>query len=124
MTGPTPSPREEPTGTAAADRRAFVRYDCRLDAACRPTADRREPGWFAKVHDISAGGIGLLFRYPFRSGTPLLVELKRDDGAVIAVLSARVVHATAVFDQGDLGWLVGCAFPRPLSDAELQPLLG
>jgi hypothetical protein len=36
----------------------------------------------------------------------------------------RVVHATAVLVEGAHSWLLGCAFDQPLSNDELQGLLG
>ncbi len=124
MPEPGPAAGEEFVRAGSIERRAFVRYASDLDASCRQTGTAREVGWFARVRDISAGGIGLLFRHRLTRGTPLVVELKRTDGSVVAVLTAHVVHATAVRDQGDLCWLVGCVFERPLADDELRALLG
>jgi hypothetical protein len=123
MSEPAPSPPGESGRATAAERRAFVRYASDLNASCRPAGTAREAGWFARVQDISACGLGLLLRHRFRPGTPLLVEWKRADGTALGVLAARVVHAVAIREGGDLWWRVGCAFDRPLTDDELRALL-
>src|SRR5438105_1636375 len=102
MLEPEPSSGNEPVRAGSIERRAFVRYASDLDASCRPASGGREVGWFARVRDVSAGGIGLLFRHRLTRGTPLLVELKRTDGSLIAVLSGRVVHTSAVREQDEL----------------------
>lgn len=103
-------------------RRAWVRYVSSQDAVCR-TPGSRDFGWLAKVRDISAGGIGLLMRHRFRPGSTLLIDVRNSLGNSSRVLPVRVVHATAVENEMEACWLVGCAFDRPLSDEELQAIL-
>jgi hypothetical protein len=113
------SPQEEPERSACQERRAFVRYACDLPAACQSGAG----GWLGHVTDLSAGGLGLLLRHRFRPGTPLRLELRLADGTRVRGLAVRVVHAKPSRMEGEAGWHLGCVFPTPLSDDELQRLV-
>lgn len=108
-----------PTGI---ERRVWLRYGSDLEAVCRPSTLRRESGWVARVKDVSRGGVGLISRHRFRSGTPLLIEV-RDQSGDLRLLAARVVHARPIDDDGHPGWLMGCSFGLMLSEKELEALL-
>src|SRR5436309_526985 len=98
------APGHESAGSRPAERRAFVRLDSDLTAACRPPG-RMEPGWLGTVRDVSRGGVGLLLQHCFQRGTFLNVELRRDTGEVVRVVRVRVMHATAVRTDGSHCWL-------------------
>jgi hypothetical protein len=119
MTG-SPSVFEEPAPTTAADRRAAVRYPCEVEATCQDPSDSDGECWSARVRDISTSGIGLLSTRPFDPGTALRVEMQSEDEAFGYTLMARVVHAVP---QSGAEWLLGCAFARALSEAEVRNLL-
>ena len=106
------------------ERRAWVRYRCELESYCKPitsaTSSNREMGWIAAVRDISAGGIGLTLGRRYERGTVLLLEVRSPHEGCTLNLPVRVVHATA---ESPGRWIVGCAFARPLSEAELEALL-
>jgi hypothetical protein len=110
----------EPVGQA--ERRAYVRLACDLAATCRPADRHRDVGWPGRVRDISRAGVGLLLRHRFRPGTTLAVELRAHNGTPMHTLTVRVVHATAVVDEGNPCWLLGCALEQPLSEQEFQAL--
>jgi hypothetical protein len=96
-----------------AERRVTDRRDCFIDATTRPANAQDTVTWGATVRDLSHTGVGLVLCFPFRAGTYLAIDLKRD------TLLAKVVH---VEDQNDGSWNVGCEFVRPLSDEELSRL--
>jgi hypothetical protein len=118
-----PVPGQEPSTSLRAERRACVRLESDLAAACRPGGRRRQPAWPGKVQDLSRGGAGLLLRHRFRPGTPLVIELREGTGRLLCTVAARVVHATAVLVEGTYCWLLGCAFEQPLSDEEFRSLV-
>lgn len=110
---PTPLPAR-----LAADRRAYVRYGSQLKGSCRALSAERKYRWTAQIRDISASGVGLILNRRFEPGTVLRVKLPG--------LSARrlyLVRVVRVQKQGDRTWLVGCVFPRPLTNEEVQSLL-
>jgi hypothetical protein len=61
-------------------------------------------------------------RHRFRPGTHLTVGLWKADGTFLRDVEVRVVHATAVREDGCPVWLLGCAFDQPLADEEVQAL--
>jgi hypothetical protein len=48
--------------------------------------------------------------------------LRESAGALLRTVRAHVVHATAILDDGNPCWLLGCAFDRPLTEAEFFAL--
>jgi hypothetical protein len=66
--------------------------------------------------DISAEGIGLLLANPTELEAVLHLRLPHAAGID---RTAMVIHATARYE----GWLVGCAFDRPLDETEIEGLL-
>jgi hypothetical protein len=122
MSEPEPIPGNEPAVPYRGERRVFVRLTSDLAATCRPAGRRHDVSWPGRLKNISRGGVGLLLRHCFRPGTDLAVELRRPTGAFLCSVKVRVVHATAVFVEGNHLWLLGCAFDQPLSEEELQAL--
>jgi hypothetical protein len=103
------------------ERRAWIRFACDLEATCRPVGGMKDAGWPGKVANISAGGLGLLLRHRFERGMELAVEIMSRAG-VRRTFCARVAHVTAVIASGNPLWLVGCAFPQPLTEEEVKAL--
>jgi hypothetical protein len=122
MAGRDPSPGETSPPAGAVERRAWVRYGSGLEATCHAKR-RKEVGWWGRVVNLSAGGVGLLVRHRFRPGTLLTVELKTCTGRLLRVVPVRVLHATAITDGNSSGWLLGCAFAVALPEEALQALL-
>jgi hypothetical protein len=72
----------------------------------------------AEVHDLSQGGIGLVFDQTLDPGTLLFIDLL---GMEVPVeFLAKVIHATAR-PQG--GYVIGCEFDRPLTPDEMNAVL-
>jgi hypothetical protein len=116
----SPSRFDEPAPTAAAERRAAVRYPCEVEASCQDVTSSENELWSTRVRDISTSGIGLLSSRRFDPGTALRVEMQSEDQTFGYTLMARVVHAVP---HSDTEWLLGCAFTRSLTEAEVRNLL-
>src|SRR5262249_46492209 len=114
-----PIPESSSSHALVPERRTYVRLACDLEATCRQATGYREVGWLGRLHDISRGGIGILATHRFRPGTELAIELRDRADAIRRSVRVRVVHATATFTEGNLCWLLGCAFDQPLSEEEL-----
>jgi hypothetical protein len=117
-----PISREEPAVSLERDRRAGVRIPSDLAVSCGRAASAREPVWPGKVRDISREGIGLILEHRFRPGTTLMIDLRESAGTVLRTVRARVVHATALLEEGNPCWLLGCVFDQPLDEEEFSVL--
>jgi hypothetical protein len=115
------SPHGVSPSKPAVDRRAWVRYSCDLEASCIPANDDPEILWPARVVNISCGGVGLLLSRRFEPGFLLQVELQIPHKGFSRPLLVQVLHATG-HERG--GWLLGCSFPQPLTEEEVQQLSG
>jgi hypothetical protein len=93
------------------DRRAAVRRPSRRGSVARCGWSTSQ-AWGAALKDVSATGLSLLLHRRFRRGDVLEIEpLGKDRPANQQV---RVVRSAAQ----DGGWLLGCEFLSPISDAE------
>jgi hypothetical protein len=110
--------RQKPS--APDDQRTWVRFPCRVRAACQVVADPPEAAWPAEVLDISPSGIGLGVGRPIEPGTLLNLDLQDPAGRITTSMLACVVHVT---DREGGGRALGCNFIRELSEQELQALL-
>ena len=117
-----PNLSEQPSLSLDRDRRAYLRISSDLATTCRADSSAREPAWPGRVHNISQGGVGLILQHRFAPGTVLLVDLRETAGVLLRTVQARVVHATAILDDGNPCWLLGCVFDRPLDEAEFAAL--
>jgi hypothetical protein len=100
------------------ERRAVVRYLCDQEISYyTPSARLRH---WARVRNISTGGVGLLLNAPIEPGTALAIEMKTMDPATSLTLPARVVHATK---QEGGSWIMGCKFLKRPTEKNLLPLL-
>jgi hypothetical protein len=106
------------------ERRGRARYGYRRGH--QPGVRLRHRAWggyrfgLAALHDVSAGGAGLLLDRPLASGTLLLVQLPSGGPDGIHTRLARVVHATRL-SGGEC--LVGRRFTPPLTEGELEAVL-
>jgi len=118
MTQPsTPSaPQEDPSET---ERRAWVRYQNRLDMRWQVFGQGEQTMWPARVEDVSSTGIGMVFNRAVPAGTLLTVRLATTATGWRSYL-VRVKHSKPC---GVNRFHVGCAFVRPLSTDELGSLL-
>ena len=76
------------------ERRAWVRFGCDLEAACKPKGRLKDAGWTAQVRNLSQGGLGLVLRHRFEKGTPLSIELRSQNRQVCRSVPARVESVT------------------------------
>jgi PilZ domain len=123
MSEVNPTSAENPASAVAVERRTRVRYTSTLEVTCRRAENADELVWSGRIVNISVGGIGLLLRRRFPVDLLLNVELKTSNPARPLVLQVRVVHATAIKDDGTPCWLHGCAFARELSEADVDAAL-
>lgn len=107
---------------SATENRAWERFPCGLSTTCQPVAARggNEFAWPAQIRDLSQGGMGIILNRRFEPGTGLAIEIPETDAYPGDTLLCRVVHAT----RCDGKWLLGCSLVSPLSEEELERLLG
>jgi hypothetical protein len=101
------------------NRRVSIRYPSSVATACGADTDGvrfRE----VRVHDVSQGGIGLVLDKPLTVGDELYIQVTNNLLGFSYDLDAEVKHITP-FAEGL--WIVGFAFPRELTLAELAGLL-
>lgn len=120
MTDKAICPHESTFACRELDRRALVRYPCIQETSCHFIVSSRYESQWARVHDVSTGGVGLAMERQIEPETLLLVELRTERGRYARGVLARVVHATP---QADGTWFIGCSFVHRLSDTELEALL-
>jgi hypothetical protein len=109
----TPSPQGH-------ERRAWVRFPCKIDTSCHSVGAASDRSWPATVKDLSAAGVGLALSRRFEPGTVLTVHLQNSTLSVSRTVIARVVRVRPL-SNGE--WGVGCEFANRLTDDELETLL-
>ncbi len=102
------------------DRRAAVRFPANLDGACECIPGPRGESWIATIQDVSASGMCLVLERRFELNTLLMVDLPSGKQCLVRSLLARVKNVRRA-DDGS--WILGCAFAKPLTQAEVQDLL-
>jgi hypothetical protein len=102
------------------ERRAAVRFPANLDGSCECLVGPRGECWMATIQDISSTGMSLGVERRFEPGTLVLVDMPPTTQCLVRSLLARVKH---VRQADDGSWILGCAFLKPLSNAEVQDLL-
>jgi hypothetical protein len=103
---------------ALADRRVWVRYRC---APAKPGQTFNTVNYTSqhgRVLNLFGGGMGLLLDLPVPIGTLLKVEIGGWAGN--RMFLGRVIHAS----EQPNGWLHGCELSTPVSNTEIQDLLG
>jgi predicted Zn-dependent protease len=104
----------------ARERRGSLRYPCYLHATCRQVGTESNNPCTAIAWDLSASGVNLNVSRPFLPGSTLTLELIGAQPGTVRWLLTHVAH---VAEQQPGEWVVGCAFDRLLTDAEVQSLL-
>jgi hypothetical protein len=102
------------------NRRVSLRYPCGLATSTRVKLDKADPFRRVMGHNISQGGMALILTDCPEVGIPVNVRVKNSILDFTYDLAARIVH---VAPTGHDEWLVGLAFARQLSLAELASLL-
>src|SRR5262249_11371350 len=100
-----------------AERRSANRFPSDRATSCLPALGPDGLSWPARVHDISAYGIGLVLERRLEPNTRLTIDLEQTTRGLVRSVLARVVHVTQ-HDGG--GWLVGCALTTELSNNDLE----
>jgi hypothetical protein len=104
---------------------AWVRVSAGQAGACQlmPGSTNNEAisGWWGRLRNVSSRGLSMRLRQTFEPGTLLLIELSDKTKRKKCSFPVRVVHTTA---EGSRLWLIGCQFIRPLSEEDVQGLVG
>jgi PilZ domain len=107
------------------ERRTWSRFPSEQDLSCQPAVclHRSEVGttWLGRVVDISRTGIGFATSRWFEPGTVLTIVLSDEPKGLLLQRPARVIHA---MPKRKSRWMIGCEFVSPLSDDDLQTLVG
>jgi hypothetical protein len=121
MSAPNGSFEPEDRNQSFADeRRAAPRYPLDLQTTGHVLGPRGVVPWVARITDISATGIGMLFGSRIKPGTVLVITLQGGNHKVSRPIAVRVMRA-AVHDETT--WKLGCEFIRKLKEEDLQDLL-
>ena len=102
-----------------AERRVTVRHDVDLESSCEMAFNTRRDTWDATVQDVSSTGMCLRVKRRFEVGTVLRVQLK---GLSEATTSTCVARVRWVKEDSPKVWVLGCAFPTPLSKTDLESI--
>ena len=106
--------------TLPSDRRAFVRYPCRMETSCAPLTSGAGATWTASVCNISRGGLALLLNRRFEPKTILNIALSEPKENCPPNFLVRVAYVTKDA-SGD--WSHGCEFMSKLGDEEVLSML-
>ena len=102
------------------DLRAAARHFC---ARVVPIRVLTKPSYYCLygfVRDVSVRGMSLRCKHALLPGSQVAIDWNFGDPADQRTLRARVVHTAAAADGG---WVIGCAFETPLTDADVRNLL-
>jgi hypothetical protein len=117
----TPETRQSVISMAT-ERRQRFRYCCKLKAArsgAKITAFK--PSRLARVVNLSCGGIALHMGESFAVGTFLTIRLyDAADQPISPEMEIQVAHRSL---EPNNTWIMGGAFTKELTDAELQAYL-
>jgi hypothetical protein len=102
------------------ERRSVSRYISDLFPLIRLLVRPSFQPYRAYVRDISAMGLGIVCDRCLQPGAVLAIQLQRRHAGVSGILSASVVHSTALPDGT---WFCGCHLSRSLTYDELYSLL-
>jgi len=112
---------QHPLSTSVADRRVKVRYLCKGGPChCAVEDAEKEERWPARVHDISAGDMGLLAGRRFEVGTRLEAEAELAGRPAPLLIPMRVVRVERT-EEGR--WFHGCVFEDELPEADVRAFL-
>jgi hypothetical protein len=113
-------PPTEPDQQELHERRAYLRYPRRLETFWTYLGLGATDLAGGEVKDLSNTGVGLVLDQPFAPETALLLRLPTASQG----WSSHLVRVKRCAEERPGRFHVGCAFIKPLSDAELQSLLG
>ncbi len=116
----TETPVKKTRISSRINRRLAVRFPCPAATVDSVSAVATLLFRRVRVHDVSQGGIALVLPRPLAPGVQLSIQVTNHILGFSYDLEVEVRHVTAI---GQHQWLVGFAFPRKLSHAELASLL-
>lgn len=96
------------------------RHRCDRRVSCYSMNEEGIQEFPAHLKDISLSGMALVIEEQVLDRLKLGVEMHCPDGMLSYLLVGQVVRRLP-FSKG--GWLIGCAFDRPLGEEELGNLL-
>src|SRR5581483_648552 len=108
------------SGDSAANRRVSVRFPASPMTVSHMRLPHKTVFKRVRLFNISQGGVGILVRKPWPLNTEVDFQTKNELLNFTFDLPAQVVHATR-YTRGR--WIVGFAFERQLSLAELASLV-
>jgi hypothetical protein len=114
----TSNPEQGRAAPMAAERRVAARAVAEASTFCCLFAGTGAHLWPGQVRDLSASDINVLLPYPLLPGRALSAHLGNAARHFAVLTSLHVIHAT----PAPAGWVVGCAFDRPLDQAEIAAL--
>jgi len=119
----TPTITLPPIAGRSLECRVYERQACELNGFCQPASAGgfQETRWAATIRDISQGGVRLLLRRRYEPGAGLAIELPVGEDKSGCTFFAKVVHVKPLHDGF---WSLGCQFVSPLSDEEIERLVG
>jgi hypothetical protein len=109
----------ELTGEAA-ELRAFVRHACTHKPLVRVLTKPSFVCLEARVNDVSAGGIALIYHRRLKPGTDLAIQLEHEQPELCRIMVARIIYAIPLA-RGQ--WRMGCQFKGWLTNEEMAALL-
>jgi hypothetical protein len=110
-------PSGPPVPPGGEERRVAARRLCGWHGPTRLIVRHAGAAYWARPHDASAGGIGLLLAHPLEPRAALTIHLRERPSAP---LNATIIHADV---WPDATWLVGCAFERTLTAEDMGQFL-
>ena len=106
-------------GNSPKERRAIARKPGNTVEPVRLCLEEGET--FARVHDISVAGIGILTRQRLEPGTWLVLEPAEPSRCLSTELKAEVRHPRKC-EKEEESYPVGCRFPRFLTVEDMMAL--
>jgi c-di-GMP-binding flagellar brake protein YcgR len=103
------------------NRRVTIRYPCGLATSTKLKIENNDPFRRVRGHNISQGGMALILEECPEVGALVNIRMKNRILNFSYDLSARIVHVAPTDNDGE--YLVGLAFSRQLTLAELASLL-
>jgi hypothetical protein len=121
MSDPAPNPSSSPRPHQTAERRAWVRYPPRhLEMLWHLFGMKPPEQRSARIHDISAQGVGLIVDRSFPQGSILVLRFPGTTLETRPIL-VRVKYLTPL---GNEEYHAGCTFVVPLTEAQLTEFIG
>jgi hypothetical protein len=102
-----------------ADRRETPRFLCNRDVFYQVLSLKGEELWWkAKIHDVSAGGVGMMLDVPLKTSARISIDLSEAHQGIERKAVARIIFCR----QLPGGYFTGCAWLGTLTQEELNLL--